>query len=84
MGGLGEAAGHEGDHGPDDHGFMAGRGRGGEAFVVAGGPAVLADPGEGALDDHAAGQDLEAGDAVAEREGFIDNRAAAADRREPG
>jgi hypothetical protein len=56
----------------------------GEAFAVAGGPAVLADPGEGALDDPAAGQDLEADDAVAEREGFIDNRAAAADRREPG
>ena len=55
MAGLGQAAGHEGDHGPQDHGFVAG----GEAFVVADGPAVLADPGEGALDDPAAGQDLE-------------------------
>jgi len=45
MGGLGEAAGHEGDHRPQDHGFVAGR----EALVVADGAAVLADPGEGAL-----------------------------------
>jgi hypothetical protein len=35
MGGLGEAAGHEGDHGPHDHGFVAGR----EALVVADGAA---------------------------------------------
>src|SRR5215467_12128552 len=55
MGGLGEAPGHEGDHGPQDHGFVAG----GQVLVVAGGAAVLADPGEGALDDPAAGQDLE-------------------------
>ena len=31
MDGLGQAAGHESDHGPQDHGFVAGR----EAFVVA-------------------------------------------------
>ena len=55
MGGLGQAAGHEGGHGPQDHGFVAGR----EGFVVADGPAVLADPGEGALYDPAAGQHLE-------------------------
>jgi len=55
MGGLGQAAGHQGDHGPRDHGFMAGR----EAFIVAGGTAVLADPGERPLHDPAAGQDLE-------------------------
>src|SRR5881392_2976934 len=55
MGGLGEAAGHEGDHGPQDHGFVAG----GQVLVVAGGAAVLADPGEGPFDDPAAGQDLE-------------------------
>ena len=55
MGGLGQAACHEGGHGPQDHGFVAGR----EAFVVADGAAVLADPGEGPLDDPAAGQDLE-------------------------
>src|SRR5690348_10151561 len=41
MGGLGEAAGHEGDHGPQDHGFVAG----GQVLVVAGGAAVFADPG---------------------------------------
>ncbi len=55
MGGLGQAAGHEGGHGPQDHGFVAGR----EAFVVADGAAVLADPGECPLHDPAAGQDLE-------------------------
>ena len=55
MGGSGEPLGHQGDHGPQDHGFVAG----GQAFVVADGPAVLADPGEGALDHRAAGQDLE-------------------------
>ena len=55
MGGLGQAGGHEGGHSPQDHGFMAGR----EAFVVADGAAVLADPGEGPLHDPPAGQDLE-------------------------
>ena len=55
MAGLGQAACHEGGHGPQDHGFVAGR----EAFVVADGAAVLADPGEGALDDPPAGQHFE-------------------------
>ena len=55
MAGLGQAACHEGDHGPQDQGFVAGR----EAFVVADGPAVLADPGERPLYDPPAGQDLE-------------------------
>ena len=55
MGGLGQAVGHEGGHGPQDHGFVAGR----EAFIVADGAAVLADPGEGSFYDPAAGQDLE-------------------------
>jgi hypothetical protein len=55
MGGLGQAAGHQGGHGPQDHGFVAG----GQVFVVADGASVLADPGEGPLDDPAAGQDLE-------------------------
>ncbi len=55
MGGLGQAAGHEGGHGPQDHGFVAG----GEALVVADGAAVLADPGEGALYHPAAGKHLE-------------------------
>src|SRR5438874_4177939 len=55
MGWLGEAAGHEGDHGPGDHGFVAG----GQVLVVADGAPVLADPGEGSLHDPAAGQDLE-------------------------
>jgi hypothetical protein len=47
--------GHEGDHGPQDHGFVAG----GQLFVVPDGAAVLADPGEGPLDGPPAGQDLE-------------------------
>ena len=55
MGWPGEAAGHQGDHGPGDHGFVAG----GQVLVVADGAAVLADPGEGSLDNPAAGQDLE-------------------------
>src|SRR6266571_5710803 len=55
MGGLGQAACHEGGHGPQDHGFVAGR----EAFVVADGAAVLADPGECPLYHPAAGQHLE-------------------------
>ena len=36
MGGLGQAAGHEGDHGPQDHGFMAD----GQAHLVADGGVV--------------------------------------------
>src|SRR5260370_18761605 len=52
MAGLGQAAGHEGGHGPEDHGFVAGR----EAFVVADGAAVLSDPGEGALYHPPAGE----------------------------
>ena len=55
MAGLGQAASHESDHGPQDHGFVAGR----EPFVVADSAAVLADPGEGPLHDPPAGQDLE-------------------------
>ena len=55
MAGLGQAACHEGGHGPQDHGFVAGR----EALVVADGAAVLADPGEGPLYDPPAGQHLE-------------------------
>src|SRR5215470_5360605 len=54
MGGLGQAPGHEGDHGPQDHGFVAG----GQVLVVAGGAAVLADPGEGPFHDPAARQNL--------------------------
>jgi hypothetical protein len=52
---LAEAVGHEDDHGPQDHGFVAG----GQVLVVADGAAVLADPGEGPLDYPAARQDLE-------------------------
>ena len=55
MGGRGEAPGHEGDHGPQDHGFVAG----GQVLIIAGGAAVFADPGEGPFDDPVAGQDLE-------------------------
>src|SRR6266571_1946890 len=55
MAGPGQAACHEGGHGLEDHGFVAGL----EAFVVADGAAVLADPGECALYDPAAGQHLE-------------------------
>jgi hypothetical protein len=54
MGGPGQPPGHKGDHGPQDHGFVAG----GQVFIVAGGAPVLADPGERALDDPAAGQDF--------------------------
>jgi hypothetical protein len=36
MGALGEALCHEGDHGPQDHGFVAG----GQVLVVAGGAPV--------------------------------------------
>src|SRR5215469_1370539 len=52
---AGQAPGHDVGHGPQDHGFVAG----GQAFVVADGAAVLADPGEGSLDHPAPGQDLE-------------------------
>jgi hypothetical protein len=48
---AGEAAGHEGDHGPVDHGFVVG----GEAFVVAGAASVASDPGQGPLDHPPAG-----------------------------
>jgi hypothetical protein len=34
MGGLGQTARHEGGHGPQDHGFVAGR----QALVLSGGP----------------------------------------------
>jgi len=54
MAGLGQAAGHQGDHGPQDHGFVAG----GQVLIVADGAAVLADPGECPLYHPAAGQDL--------------------------
>src|SRR5437764_4475122 len=53
--GAGEPTGHEGDHAPQVHGFVVG----GEAFVVAGAAAVAGDPGQGPLDDPAAGQDGE-------------------------
>jgi hypothetical protein len=52
---LGEPVGHQDDHGPQDHGFVAG----GQGLVVPDGTAVLADPGEGPLHNPAAGQDLE-------------------------
>ena len=55
MGGLGQAAGHEGGHGPHDHGFVAG----GQALVVADGAAVAGDPGQRPLHDPPAGQYLE-------------------------
>jgi hypothetical protein len=55
MGGLGHAPGHEGDHGLQDHGFASV----GQLLVVVGGAPVLGDPGEGPLDDPAAGQYLE-------------------------
>ena len=51
----GQAAGHQGGHGPQDHGFAAG----GEASVIAGGAAVPADPGEPPLCGPATGRDLE-------------------------
>jgi hypothetical protein len=37
MGGRGQAPGHEGDHGPQDHGFVAG----GQVLIIAGGAPVL-------------------------------------------
>src|SRR5215470_15964611 len=52
---TGQAPGHEVGHGPQDHGFVGG----GQAFVVADGAAVLADPGEGSFDNPAPRQDLE-------------------------
>src|SRR6059058_1982764 len=52
---AGQAAGHEGDHGPVDGGFVVG----GEAFVVAGAAAVAGDPGQRPFDHPAAGQDFE-------------------------
>ena len=55
MGGTGLAAGHEGYHGPQDHGF----GAAGQVLVVAGGAPALADPGEGPLDDPAAREHFE-------------------------
>jgi hypothetical protein len=51
-GGLGQAPGHEGDHGPQDHGFVAG----GQVLMIAGGSAVLADPGEGLSTTHRRGR----------------------------
>jgi hypothetical protein len=50
-----ESPGHEGNHGPLDHGL----GVLGSALVVAHGAPVVADPREGALHDPAAGQYLE-------------------------
>ena len=51
----GQAAAHGDDHGPVDDGLVVG----GQPLVVADGPAVPGDPGQGALDDPAAGQHLE-------------------------
>ena len=51
----GEAAAHGDDHGPVDDGLVVF----GEAFVVADGAPAAGDPGQGALDDPPAGQDLE-------------------------
>jgi hypothetical protein len=53
--GPGEAAGHGDDHGPVDAGLVVS----GQPLVVADGAAVAGDPGQGALDDPPAGQDLE-------------------------
>src|ERR1700730_9620362 len=50
--GAGEAAGHDGDHGPGDHGFVVA----GEALVVAGATAGCGDPRQGALHHPAAGR----------------------------
>ena len=58
---LGQALDHHAHHGPLHPGLVVF----GLAFVVDGQPAVLAEPGEGALHDPAAGQDLEVVDALA-------------------
>src|SRR5205809_6801121 len=50
----GEAAAHGDDHGPVDDGLVVC----GQPLVVAGGAAVAGDPGQGALDDPAAGPHL--------------------------
>src|SRR5262245_21617531 len=55
-GGFGDAAGHLDDGGDGDHGGVGL----GEALVVAGAAPAAGDPGVGALDDPAPGQDLEA------------------------
>src|SRR5262245_1755888 len=55
-----EAAGHAGDHGPVDGGFVAS----GEAFVVAGAATVAGDPGQGSFHHPPAGQDFEGVQAV--------------------
>jgi hypothetical protein len=51
----GAASGHDGDHGPVEYGFVAG----GQPLVVADGPAVPGDPGQGAFDDPSPQQHLE-------------------------
>jgi hypothetical protein len=51
---AGQTPGHDGDHRPLDHCLVMV----GQPFVVADGTAIPAEPGEGTLDDPAAGQDL--------------------------
>jgi hypothetical protein len=58
---LGQALDHHAHHGPLHPRLVVF----GLAFVVDGQPAVLAEPGEGALYDPAAGQDLKVVDALA-------------------
>jgi hypothetical protein len=55
LGFAGQTPGHDDDHGPVDVGLVAG----GQVLVVADGPPVAGDSRQGALDDPAAGQDLE-------------------------
>jgi hypothetical protein len=52
MAGLGQTAGYQGGHCPQDHGFVAGR----EASVVADRAAVLADPGGSSFFNPAVGK----------------------------